>query len=130
MGRTLTILSWSLVVKRISQGKMPMPIWVLVNNMSIASDALHQSDGTMFGRKAQKESAPNHVIMVNGIEKEYVVGKATKMDFRGSGEDQIANTREGQQVERKLSLDEGEMIWSSSKTFGTKKVANHEPSID
>lgn len=70
----------------------PMPIWVLVNNMSMASDALHQSDGTMFGRKAQKESAPNHVIMVNGIEKEYVVGKATKMDFRGSGEDQIATT--------------------------------------
>ncbi len=84
----------------------------------------------MAPRKAQKESDPNHVIIVSGVEKEYVVGKATKMDFRGSVEDQIATTREGQQVERKLSLDEGEMIWSPSKTFETKKVANHEPSID
>jgi hypothetical protein len=48
--------------------------------------------------------------MVSGIEKEYAIGKATKMDSRGSGEDQIAITREGQQVEEKLSLDEGEMI--------------------
>ncbi len=46
----------------------------------------------------------------SGIEKEYAIGKATKMDSRGSGEDQIAITREGQQVEGKLSLDEGEMI--------------------
>jgi len=101
-----------------------------MNNMPIASDALHQSDGTMSRRKAQKESAPDHVIMVSGIEKEYVIGKATKMDFRGSGKDRITTIGEGQQVEGKLSLDEREMIWSTSKTFGTKKVANHEPSID
>ncbi len=80
-----------------------------MSNMHIASYALHQSDGTMSWRKAQKESAPNHAIMVSGIE-EYAIGKATKMDSRGSGEDQIAITREGQQVEGKLSLDEGEMI--------------------
>jgi hypothetical protein len=107
-----------------------MPIWILVNNMPIASDALHQSDGTMFRRKAQKESAPDPAIMVNGIEKEYAARKATKMDSKGSEEDRIAPTGEGQQVEGKLLLNEGEMIWSPSKTFRTKKVANHEPYID
>jgi hypothetical protein len=108
----------------------PMPIWIPVNNMPIASYALHQSDGTISRRKAQKESAPNHVIMVSGIEKEYVAMKATKMDSRGSEKDQIAPIGEGQQVEGKLLLDEREMIWSPSKTFGTKKLANHEPSMD
>ncbi len=107
-----------------------MPIWIPVNNMPIASYALHQSDGTISRRKAQKESAPNHVIMVSGIEKEYVAMKATKMDSRGSEKDQIAPIGEGQQVEGKLLLDEREMIWSPSKTFGTKKLANHEPSMD
>jgi len=81
-----------------------------VNNMLITLDALHQSDGTMLGRKAQKESAQDHVIMVSGIEKKYVASKVAKMDSRGSGKDQIATTRKGQQVEGKLLLDEGEMI--------------------
>ncbi len=49
----------------------------------------------MLGRKAQKESAQDHVIMVSGIEKEYVARKVAKMDSRGSGEDRIATTKEG-----------------------------------
>jgi hypothetical protein len=72
-------------VKKKPRKDRPMPIWVPMNNMPIALDALHQSDGTMFRRKAHKESAPDHVIMVTGIEKEYVVGKAIEMDFKGSG---------------------------------------------
>jgi hypothetical protein len=74
----------------------PMPIWVpMNNNMPIALDALHQSDGTRSRRKTQKESAQDHVIMVSGIEKEYVARKVAKMDSRGSGEDRIATTKEG-----------------------------------
>ncbi len=63
-----------------------MPIWVQVNNMSITSNALPQSDDTMSGRIAQKESAQNHDIMVSGVEKEYAAGKVAKMDYGGSGE--------------------------------------------
>jgi hypothetical protein len=74
----------------------PMAIWVpMNNNMPIALDALHQSDGTMSGRKTQKESAQDHAIMVSGIEKEYVARKVAKMDSRGSGKDRIATTKEG-----------------------------------
>jgi hypothetical protein len=65
----------------------PMPIWILVNNMLIASYALHQSDGTMSIRKAQKESAPVHVIMVSGIEKKYASakGKCSSSCYYGYG---------------------------------------------
>jgi hypothetical protein len=64
----------------------PTHIWVQVNNTPIALDALHQSDDTMFGKKTQKENAQNHAIVVNGIEKEYAIGKAAMMDSWGSGE--------------------------------------------
>ncbi len=63
-----------------------MPIWVPVNNMATTSNALPQNDDTMSGRKAPKKSVQNHVIMVSGIEKEYVTGKVAKMDFGGNGE--------------------------------------------
>jgi hypothetical protein len=33
-----------------------------------------------------QKSVQNHVIMVSGIEKEYVTGKVAKMDFGGNGE--------------------------------------------
>ncbi len=98
----------------------PTHIWVQVNNTPIALDALHQSDDTMFGKKTQKENAQDHAIVVNGIEKEYAIGKAAMMDSWGSGEGWIITTiGEGWQVEKKLSPDEREMIWSLSKTFGT-----------
>jgi hypothetical protein len=88
----------------------PMPIWVLVNNMLTTSDTLHQSDDTISRKKTLKENVQDHAIMVNGVEKEYAIGKAPKMDSKGSGMGQVVTTKEGQQVEGKLSLDEREMI--------------------
>ncbi len=39
--------------------------------------------------------------MVSGVEKEYAIRKVAKMDFRGSGDGQVATTTgEGWQVER------------------------------
>jgi uncharacterized protein YvpB len=64
----------------------PIHIWVPLNNTPIALNALHQSDDTMSRRKTQKESVQDHVIVVNGVEKEYATKKVTKMDSRGSGE--------------------------------------------
>jgi hypothetical protein len=85
----------------------------------------------MFGRKIEKESAQDHVIVVSGVEKEYATRKVAMMDSRGSGEGQVATTTgEGQQVERKLSLEEREMIWSMNKTFGTQRVVDHEPFVE
>jgi hypothetical protein len=69
--------------------------------------------------------------VVSGVEKEYAIRKVAKMDFRGSGDGQVATTTgEGWQVERKLLLNEREMIWSMSKTFGTQRVADHEPFVE
>ncbi len=42
----------------------------------------------------------------------------------------VTTTREGWQVERKLLPYERDMICSSSKTFGTQRIANHEPSVE
>jgi len=70
----------------------PMPIWVPMNNMSITLNALHRSGDTMFGRKIEKESAQDHVIVVSGVEKEYAIRKVAMMDSRGSGEGQVATT--------------------------------------
>ncbi len=69
--------------------------------------------------------------MVSGVEKEYATRKATKMDFGGNGEGQVvATTGEGQQVEGKLLLNEGEMIQSPNKSSKTKKVVDHELFIE
>jgi hypothetical protein len=56
-----------------------------MNNMPTTLDTPHQSDDIMSRRKARKESVQDHVIMVCGVDKEYITGKAPKMDYRGSG---------------------------------------------